>query len=51
MPRFQYCVLLFKMAALFPDVYAEEDNRYQNNGKQEQVKTHVRLVLSLFPTP
>ena len=51
MARFQNCVMLFKMAALFPDSWALEDILASKNSKQKQERPRLWLVLSLSPTP
>ena len=51
MARFQNCVMLFKIAARFPNIWALGDIWYQLHGKQNPKRPRFWLVLSLSPTP
>ena len=51
MVRFQNCVMLFKMAARFPDIWALENILVPVSWQTKSENTPFWLVLSLSPTP
>ena len=51
MARFQNCVMLFKMAARFPDNWVLWDILVPVKDKQNPKRPRFWLVLSLSPTP
>ena len=51
MVRFQNCVMLFKMAARFPNIWALENILVPVSWQTKSENTPFWLVLSLSPTP